>query len=173
MAATPGDRLRRTRGSPAESGDYVSARMPPVQDSLLYSAFATSVALAHRASRRGAGTRVPPHLLECLCVVGCVTIGFSYGLRVVFAKNAFLTPQNGANSRKYALETPRERIAKICAPRKSYYPRMTPTCPTPTTDATYVPGAGEREGEKRRTDSAFGHKAASQLHTSGDTKYIR
>ena len=74
-----------------------------------------------------------------------------------------------ANLRKYALETPRERIAKICAPRKSYYPRMTPTCPTPTTDATYVPGAGEREGEKRRTDSAFGHKA-DELHTSGDTK---
>ena len=38
-------------------------------------------------------------------------------------KFASPTPAERANLRKYAMETTRERIAKICAPPKSYYPR--------------------------------------------------
>ena len=34
------------------------------------------------------------------------------------------TPAEWANLRNYALETTRERIAKICAPPKSYYPSI-------------------------------------------------
>ena len=38
----------------------------------------------------------------------------------VFAKMCGPTPEEWANLRKHALETTRERIAKICAPPKSY-----------------------------------------------------
>ena len=48
-------------------------------------------------------------------------------------KFASPTPAEWANLRKYAMETTRERIAKICAPPKSYYPRMHWESPPATT----------------------------------------
>ena len=65
----------------------------------------------------------------------CVTLGFScYGSCLAKIctppsprKKGVVerwSPADCANSRKYALDATRERIAKICAPPKSYYPCM-------------------------------------------------